>query len=468
MKHDLIVIGAGPAGYVAAIRAAQLDFNTVVVEKANVGGVCLNAGCIPTKQLFASASVVKNTADAESYGLCIKDVEVDAARLQKNKKKVVRTLSGGITSLLKANGVNLVQGRARIVKSGLVEVETDDGIKETISAAHILIATGSGALPLPIKGGRSPVVVDSTGLLELAFLPKRLVIIGAGVIGVEFAAIYRAFGVDVTLVESLPDLLPELDREVAAALKKELSRQGIRIILEANVEQIAASKEGAVVTVEGETIACDLVLNATGRTPHTEGLGLAELGVETDAAGFIRVNEDYETSVPGIYAAGDVIGGLMLAHVASAEACAAVERMTGRDSAVDYELVPQSVFSFPEYSLVGLTEEKAKEKYSDIAVSRFHFRGNGKALSMNADAGFVKIIATADLQTILGVHILGPHASDLITEAAAAMNAMLTVEEYANIMRVHPTLAEALFEAASELVGKAVHVPPRRKKRGEK
>lgn len=465
--QDLIVIGAGPGGYVAAIRAAQLGMTVTLIEKNEVGGTCLNVGCIPTKAFYANAGVINTVRNSTAHGIISGGLELDMAAVIKNKKKIVKQLTTGVRSLLKANQVQVVKGTAKLLAADTVEVSGVDGMTELHKAKHILIATGSKPAPLPASGAELDVVIDSTAALALDEIPKHLLIVGAGVIGIEFAGIYRAFGSEVTVVEYMPDILPNMDRELAGKLKKEMEGQGIDFHLAAKVASVKEKDGGAVATVETKDgqkeIVCDIVLSATGRLPNVTALNLSGVGVDSDSKGFVVVDENYETSVPGVYAIGDIIPGPMLAHVASAEGIAAVEGMCGQEAFVDLKLVPQSVFSFPEYSSIGLSEEEAQASDTDYVVSQSYFRGNGKALTMHEGSGQIKILASPDLKTILGVHVLGPHANDLIAEAAVAMYSLLTIEEYASVMRGHPTLSEALAEAVDNLMGCAIHIPPKRK-----
>ncbi|KPI49030.1 pyridine nucleotide-disulfide oxidoreductase [Clostridioides difficile] len=466
MNTDLIVIGGGPGGYVAAIRGAQLGLNVVIVEKNELGGTCLNTGCIPTKTLFKDAQVLNYFNHAEEYGIKVDKYGLDLEKVQKRKKKIIKTLTSGVKGLLKANKVIIEKGEAKLISKDSVEIKLYDGSKKIIKGKNILIASGSKSSKPPIKGADLEGVVTSKEALEMTTLPKKIVIVGGGVIGIEFAGILNEFGSDVTIVEFLDSIIPMADKEVSSSLTRLLNKRGIKIVVSSKVEEIYKTDEELIVEISknGETtkLDCNNVLISTGRELDIEGLNLEGLGIRYDKKG-IKVDENYCTSIPGIYAIGDVIGGVMLAHVASEEGKVAVERIVGEKTSVDYNLVPNSIFTFPEVSTVGLSEEEVKDKRLDYVVSKFQFSGNGKALTMNDSEGMVKIIASKDKTTIYGVHIIGPNASDLIHEAVVAMKAMLTVEEVASIMHGHPTLSEAFLEASMGILDKAIHIPPIRK-----
>ncbi|MDR0840294.1 MAG: dihydrolipoyl dehydrogenase [Christensenellaceae bacterium] len=464
--YDLIVIGAGPGGYVAAIRAAQLGMKTLVIEKDAPGGTCLNVGCIPAKTLYKDAQVVEYFAHAADYGVVCDGFRTDLELVQARKRRVVETLVNGVAHLFKANGVDYVQGDARFVSKDTLEVTDAQGKALRYQAERVLLATGSKNAMPPVPGIQEQGVITSREALSLEAAPKHLVIIGGGVIGIEFAGIYKAFGSEVTVIELLPSILPTMDGELSKRLKASLAKRGIRILTATKVEKIEKDGNALKVATAGakaESVACDCVLVAVGRIPCTDGLGLEGIGVELNR-GAVRVDENYQTSVPGVYAVGDVTGRVMLAHVASAEGVAAVERMQGMHTAVDYAQIPSAVFTFPEMAGIGLTEEQLKEKGLPYVAGKATFSGNGKALTMNDTEGMIKVLASEDLSEIYGVHILGPNASDLITEAAAAMHGMFTVEEVAQIMHGHPTLSEVFMEAVNGLLGKAIHGAAARKK----
>lgn len=466
--YDLVVIGAGPGGYVAAIRAAQLGMKTAIVEKDAFGGTCLNYGCIPTKALFKDAQVINYMKHAETYGIELNGTfQPNMEKVQKEKAKVVKTLTGGVEFLLKANKVDMLKGKAKILSAGKVEVTDAKGGVKSVDTKKILIASGSKSSLPPVKGIDNPGVITSKEALEMDKVPEKIVIVGGGVIGIEFAGIYEAFGSQVTIVEFMPKIIPPMDKEITDRLHKLLERRNIKIMVGTKVEEVAKKGKGLAVTVDAggkkSTLDCDQVLVSTGRELDIEGLNLDGLGVKYDRKG-IKVDENYQTNIPGIYAIGDVTGRVMLAHVASAEGEACVERMNGHHSSVDYDLIPSAVFTFPEVASIGKSEEQLKEAGVKYEVSKFQFTGNGKALTMHDSDGMIKVIATPDKQEILGVHILGPNASDLLTEAATAMNGMFTVEEAANVMHGHPTLSEAFAEALTAMLGRGIHSAPSKKK----
>ena len=461
MQKDLIVIGGGPGGYVAAIRAAQLGREVTLIEKDAVGGTCLNRGCIPTKALFRSAEVLDEMRRAAEFGLAPVEPAVDLDAVRARTGKTVDTLVGGVGALLKGNKVEVIKGTACFAGPDALEVNG-----ETLTFKQVIIASGSKPSVPPIPGIDLPGVMDSTEALQLDEIPKKLLVIGGGVIGIEMAGIYQAFGSEVTVIEFMPGILPMVDEEVARQCAKLLKKRGIDIHTSAKVLRLEKSGEGFNVFVEengAETAyACDKVLAAVGRRAETEGLGLEKAGVTVEKKGIV-VDENYETNVKGIFAIGDVTGRILLAHAASEEGKVCVERMAGRNVKANYDLVPNCVFTFPEIASVGRTEQELKKDGCDYKIGRFAFRGNGKALSLGETEGFVKILADSKSDAVLGVHIIGPHASDLIHTALIAMHAELTVDELSSAIYAHPTLAEAIDEAALAVHGEAIHAAPRRK-----
>ena len=460
--YDLIVIGAGPGGYVAAIRAAQLGMKTAIVEKDAFGGTCLNYGCIPTKALYKNAEVMDEIMDADAFGIKVKGCELDMKKVQSRKAKIVKTLSGGVESLLKGNKVDIIKGAAKILSPGKVEANG-----KVLESKHILIASGSKASKPPIPGMDLPGVITSKEALEMDHVPSEIVIIGGGVIGIEFAGIYQSFGAKVTVVEFMPKIIPNLDKEITDRLQKLLEKKGISFLVGTRVESVSQNGGGLTVAVDQggkkSSLPCEQVLVSTGRELDIEGLNLDGLGIAYDRKG-VKVDDNYQTNVPGIYAIGDVIGGVMLAHVASEEGKVCVERLAGEKTCVDYDLIPSAVFTFPEVASVGLSEEQVKEQGIPYEAGKFQFSGNGKALTMNNEKGMIKILVSADKQRILGVHIVGPNASDLLTEGVLAMRGAFTVEEAANTMHGHPTLSEAFEEALTLVLGRGIHSAPKRKK----
>lgn len=466
MIRDIVVIGGGPGGYVAAIRAAQLGAKVTLIEKEKLGGTCLNWGCIPTKALFKHAQILNTLQHSQAYCIDIEGYSIDFKKVQERKQKIVSKLTGGVEQLVKGNAIELIEGNACIIDNKTVEYVDKNGLKNRISTKNILIATGSKAAKPPIPGVELPGVLTSKELLSIREIPGRIAIIGGGVVGIEFASILRAFGAEVTVFEFMPEILPMLDGDIVKKLAASLKNRGIRIETGTKVKEIRKEAEGLKLYASGpkgdilET--CDMILVSTGREMEVEGLNLDAAGVSYDRKG-IRVDDGYRTSVPGIYAIGDVVGRMMLAHVASEEGKAAVELIMGKEAHVDYSIVPNCVFTFPEVSSVGITEGEAVSKGIPHIVSKYMFSGNGKALTMGEEEGMIKVIASADKMEILGVHIVGPHASDLIHEAVLAMKGMLSVDEIINTVHAHPTLAEALWEAVAGIDGRAIHMAPGRK-----
>ncbi len=456
MTYDLLVIGGGPGGYHAAIRGAQEGLNTALVEGYRVGGVCLQEGCIPTKALLKSASVFKNALEAENYGIRVSEVSFDWEKIQERKNRVVADLTGGVEQLLKGNGVEVFSGWARFV--GEDEVLVGDRV---LKARHIIIAGGSKIAIPPIEGIDLDGVISSREALSLEAVPKRLVVIGGGVIGLEFASLYRAFGSEVTVIEMLPLILPGTDSEIAKRMLPILKKQGIDIHQGAMVKGIAKSEDILEVSFEKrgkmETVQADRVLVATGRLPKTEGLDLEKAGIEYDRKG-IPVNEYMQTNKPGIYAIGDITGGPLLAHVASTEGLIAVEHIVGKGREMKYQAIPGAIFTTPEIGTVGLTEDLAKEQGIDYEVSKFQFTANSKAVIEGENQGLVKVVVERGTQRILGVHILGPHAAELIHEGVLAVSEGLSVEALSHGIHAHPTLSEALMEAAHGLTGGFIHL----------
>lgn len=455
---DILIIGAGPGGYVAALRAAQLGASVTLVEKEALGGVCLNWGCIPTKTLLRSAEVYTLARDTAKYGVRVNgDVTPDWPVMQKRKADVVKRLSGGVGVLLDKAGVEIVKGTAKFISPTTVEV---DG--QRIEGRNIIIATGSRSAQPPIPGADGPRVIDSTAALALESLPASLAIIGAGAIGVEFATLFAQLGVKVTVVEMLPAVLPTLDEELGAEIARQLKRLKVETYVGAQVSSIEHgdrtarlifSQGGTQKTVEG-----DLVLMAVGRRPNVEVLDLAAAGVKAEKSGIV-VDEHLRTNVPHIYAVGDVTGKMLLAHVAMHQGMVAAENALGNERTICYESVPSCVFSSPEVATVGLSEKQAVEQGYKVRVGRFPFRANGKALASGEYDGFVKVVADEQYGQVLGVHIVGPHASDLIHEAALAIAMEATLDEIESTVHAHPTLSEALAEAASGAAGRAIHLP---------
>jgi len=458
-KFDLVVIGAGPGGYVAAIRAAQLGWNVACIDKnAALGGTCLRVGCIPSKAMLESSEKYHEAKHSlAEHGVRVDDLQLDLAVMLKRKDRVVSTLTKGVESLLKKNKVARFQGHGRIAGAGLVVVETEEGAQE-LSAEHILIATGSSVAPLEGVEPDGDRIGTSTEALEYQEVPERLVVIGAGYIGMELGSVWQRLGSQVTMVEYLDRILPGTDTEIAAEALKIFKKQGFDFRLGSKVTGARVEGDGCTVECEGdEPIHCDRVLLAVGRVPNTSGLGLDEVGVETDKRGRVTVNEHYETTLSGVYAVGDCIAGPMLAHKAEKEGIACVEHLVTGYGHVNYDAIPAVVYTHPEIAAVGRTEDELQESGVPLNKGVFPFRGNGRARTLGDVDGMVKVLSHAKTDRLLGVHILGPRAGDLIAEAAVAMEFGASSEDLARTCHAHPTLAEALKEAALAAGGRAIH-----------
>jgi len=468
-QYDLVVIGGGPGGYVAAIRAAQLGMSVACVDRRSaLGGTCLNVGCIPSKALLQSSEKFAEAGhDLAQHGVKIAKVELDLATMLARKDKVVDSLTKGIGFLFKKNKVTQIQGTARIAAPGDVCVTPVDGkgAEQTLACKRILIATGSESTPLPGVTIDEKRVVSSTGALSLDPVPKRLVVVGGGYIGLELGSVWQRLGARVTVVEFLDRIVPTADGDVAAELMKALTKQGIEFRLGTKVTGARNGKDGVALTIEpakggtAETLACDVVLVAIGRRPYTNGLGLDEIGVARDNRGFIKVSPHFETTVPGIWAIGDVIPGPMLAHKAMDEGHIVAEIMAGQAGHLDYDAVPAVVYTAPEAASVGRTEEQLKADGVDYRVGKFPFMANSRARAMGADgSGFVKILADAKTDRLLGAHIIGPDAGTMIAELALAMEFRASSEDIARTCHAHPTLNEAVKEAALATWAKPIHI----------
>jgi dihydrolipoamide dehydrogenase len=460
-NYDLIVVGGGPGGYVAAIRARQLGLKTALVEREHMGGICLNWGCIPTKALLHNAEVVRLLGEGKTYGFSFDtaSLTIDYAVAQKRSRQVSARLVKGVNFLMKKNAVDVFEASGSLKSA--TEVELSSG--ETLSAKHIILATGARARSIPgveIDGER---VIHYHHALELTELPKSVVVIGAGAIGTEFAYVWRSYGVEVTMVEMLPTMLPLEDADVSAEIGKAFKRLGVKVHTKTKVDKVESKPgSGVAVTVsadgQAQTIAADKALMAIGVQPNSENLGLDKVGVALNR-GWVQVDECMRTNVPGVYAIGDVTGKMPLAHVASAQGILAVEAIAGLDpQPLSYPDLPRCTYASPEVASVGLTEAQAREQGYDVKVGQFPFRANGKALAIDDYEGFVKIVSEAKYDEVLGVHMIGPHVTDMIAEATGMIRLETTTEELARTVHPHPTLSEVVMEAAHVVLGHPIQI----------
>lgn len=457
----IAIIGAGPGGYVAAIRAAQLGVSVTVIEDKEVGGTCLNQGCIPTKTIIASTGLLDKIRNASDFGIEIKgEVSLNLQKIIERKEKVVGTLVKGIKGLFRGWGIELLEGRGTIIRPGKVRAILKNGSTKELDADRIIIATGSRPLNISAFSFDGERILSSDDIFVLKEIPKSLIIIGAGVIGCEFAMLFRSLGTEITMVEMMPHAVSTEDDEISETLERELKKKNIKLITDTKVDKVVKDDNGVTVILSNETeIHAEKVLVSIGRAFNTENIGLEDSGITKGKKGEILVNEKLETNVPGIYAIGDVIGGLMLAHVASKEGLVAVENALGGDKNIDYSIVPACIFTIPEIGSVGLREKEAMQKGLDIKTGRMLFRSLGKAHTTGETTGMVKIIADAGSDKVLGVHIIGAHATDLIHEAALAMKIGATVRDITNTIHAHPTFSELILEASEDVHNMAIHIP---------
>ncbi|HSM13068.1 MAG TPA: dihydrolipoyl dehydrogenase [Thermoanaerobaculia bacterium] len=457
-----MVVGSGPGGYVAAIRAGQLGLKVVCVEKdPKLGGTCTHRGCIPTKALLHSAEVLDQIRHADQFGIGVAEPSLDIARVHEYKRGIVDKSAGGIASLFKKYKVEAVQGHGRLTGPHAVEVTAADGSKRTLSARFVMIATGSVPREIGVAPTDGEKIVNSDHVLEMERVPGSIVVLGAGAVGTEFASIYRSFGADVTLVEMLPRVLPIEDADVSKELERLLRKRGIQVLTGTQLKSAETTDSGVRIGLDrGEkesTIEAEMLLVAIGRAPVTDDVGLDAVGIETEK-GYIPVNAVMQTKVPNVYAIGDVVATPWLAHIASAEGILAVEHMAGMAvRPLDYDLTPSCTYCEPEVASVGLTEERAKERGFEVKTGKFSFMASGKARILGKAQGFVKIVRETKYDEVLGVHIIGPHATDLIAEACAAMQLETTAEELFRTIHAHPTLSEAVMEAAHASHGSPIH-----------
>jgi dihydrolipoamide dehydrogenase len=457
----ITILGAGPGGYVAAIKAAQLGAEVTVIEESEVGGTCLNWGCIPTKTLIASAEVLHKARNAKNYGLELEgSITPNIEKIVERKNKVLGTQIKGIRGLFKSWGVQLIEGRGVIVDPKTIKITLKDGSTENVEADKIIIATGSRPAEIPVFPFDGKRILSSDHATNPDSIPQSLLVVGAGVIGCEFAFIYKEFGAEVTMVEMMPNALSTEDEEISQLLERELKKNKIKLLTNTSVEKVDVKEGGVSVQLSnGKTVEAEKVLVSIGRAINSKDIGLEAVGISTGPRGEVHIDETMQTNVEGIYAIGDVSGGIMLAHLASKEGIVAVENALGGSSRVNYDVIPAAIFTSPEIGSVGLREKQAVEKGIKYKVGKFQFRALGKAHAMGEIAGLFKIISEEGTDKILGAHIIGAHASDLIHEIAVAMEKGLAVKDIAHTIHAHPTLAEGIMEAAEDVHDAAVHCP---------
>ncbi len=457
--YDIVIIGGGPGGYTAAIFAAKKGKKVVLIEREKLGGTCLNVGCIPTKALIHSASVYSEIQNAEEFGIKVTDVKIDWEQIQENKNSIVSSLTNGIKGLLKHNKIDVVFGEAELMDVNTISVINGEG-KKQLMAENIIIATGSKAIIPNIPGSDLTDTITSTEALSLEKIPDRLVIVGGGVIGTEMGYIYNGLGVEVTIIEMLPKILGNMDEECSEFMANELQKKGIRIAANSKVISFEKGRNGITVKYQQENeikeIQADKVLMSIGRSPNLE---VAEkINLKVDHKGII-VNNDLRTQIPNIYAIGDVTGKIQLAHVAAHQGIIAVKNILGENKKMRYDIVPSCIYTNPEMASIGLTEEEANKKYKQLMnISIFPYSHNGKSLTLGNTKGFIKIISEKKHNQVIGVHIIGPYATEMIGEAGLAIQLECTSEEIASTIHAHPTLSEAFMEAAAGIVDEAIHI----------
>lgn len=465
LRYDAVVIGAGPGGYPTAIRLGQLKVKTAIIEREYMGGVCLNVGCIPSKAVIHAAKTFEKIGHADELGITVGKPSIDMTKLQSWKGGVVNKLTTGVRGLLKGNGVDVIDGAATLGKPGLDgHVITVTGPKgpQTIIAKSVVLATGSRPFEIPGFKTDQKRILDSTGALALDRVPARMVVIGGGYIGLELGMVYAKLGSKVTVVEALPSILASMDKDCVAVVARKLKKMGVEVMTETKAKSWEDKGDRAVLTVEkgGQlaTIDADVILVSVGRKPNSDTAGLAEAGVAIGKGGFVTVDAQLRTNVPGVYAIGDLIGGMMLAHKATKEGEVVAEIIAGHKAAVDVRTIPAVVFTDPEIASAGLTEDEAKAKGATVKVGKFPFAALGRALSVNDTEGFCKVVMDAKTEEVLGVHIVGNGASDLISEAALAIEMGAVAQDLNLTVHPHPTLSEAVREAAAAALGEAVHI----------
>ncbi|NLI68161.1 MAG: dihydrolipoyl dehydrogenase [Bacilli bacterium] len=460
VEVDTLVVGAGPGGYVAAIRAAQLGQKVTIVDKGPLGGTCLNVGCIPSKALIQAGHLVENARGNEEMGITTENVKVDFEKVQTWKDGIVKRLTSGVESLLKGNKVDIVKGEVYFIDKNSVRVIDGDN-SQTYKFNNCIIATGSTPIEIP-SFPFSERVLDSTGALNLKEIPKSMVVIGGGYIGTELSGAYANFGTKITIIEGEKEILNTFDKSMTAVVKRRLKKKNVDIVTNAMAKSVEEKDDGVVVTYEvnGEekTVEADYVLVTVGRRPNTKDIGLEQIGVEMDERGLIKIDKQCRTNIPNIYAIGDIVAGPPLAHKASYEGKVAAEAISGKKSEIDYIGMPAVVFSDPEMASVGYTEQEAKEAGIEVKVAKFPFAANGRALSLNETDGSLKLITRKEDGLVIGGQIVGPNASDLVAEIGLAIEAGMTAEDIALTVHAHPTLSEITMEAAEVALGTPIHV----------
>jgi len=463
MTYDIIVIGSGPGGYVTAIRASQLGMKVAVVEKAELGGICLNWGCIPTKALLKSANVFEYIKHAADYGITVKGESADFGAIVKRSRGVAEKMSGGVTFLMKKNKIDVIQGTGKVKAGKKVAVTAADGkTTEYTATKAVIVATGARSRQLPNLQQDGKKIIGYREAMILPTLPKKMVVVGSGAIGVEFAYFYNTLGVDVTVVEYLPVIVPVEDEEVSKQLERSFKKQGMKIMTDASVESVDTKGKGCVVTVKTkkgeEKIECDIVLSAVGIETNLQGIGLEDVGIATDK-GKVLVNDFYQTNIPGYYAIGDIVKGPALAHVASAEGIICVEKIAGLHvEPLDYGNIPGCTYCNPEVASVGMTEKAAKDAGHEIKIGKFPFSASGKASASGSNDGFVKLIFDAKYGELLGAHMIGGNVTEMIAEIVAIRKLETTGHEIIKTVHPHPTLSEAIMEAAAAAYGEVIHL----------
>lgn len=462
-KFDVVVIGAGPGGYVAAIRASQLGLKAAIIDKKWLGGVCLNVGCIPSKALLHNAEIAYTLRnEAKDYGISFDNLELDYSAAFKRSRQVSQRLTKGVAFLMRKNDIEVIEGTAKLAGTGKVTVELNDGGQEEIEAKDVILSTGAHAAVVPGMEPDGEKLIDYIQAIMLEKLPKSAVVIGGGAVGVEFATIWSGYGVEVTIVEMLPHILPNEDEEAAAELAKALKKRGVKVHAGTKVKSVNKTEAGTSVLVEGdgreETIEAEITLVAVGFRPNSQGIGLEEVDVELDERGFIQIDDRMSTNVAGIWAIGDVTGKLQLAHAASAMGQICAENIAGlEERKLDYRMIPRAVFSDPQVASFGYTEAEAREAGFDVKTGRFNFIANGKALGLGKGVGFAKVVIDSRYGELLGATLVGPEVSELLPELVLAQANELTAEEVARSVHIHPTLSEAIMEAAESALGHGIH-----------